>query len=112
MPVTLTAPGSAERIEVLSATDVVAEVKQRVPWPKFHANYLAKLTEAKKFPKPWIELGGRKGWLRQDLDAWIEEKSIGAQEKRDEEVLLLYKGMTERELEAEFARLKRKLKAK
>lgn len=112
MPVTLTAPGTKEKIEVLSTTDVVAEVQERVPWPKFHENYLKKLTDKGNFPEPWIEIGGRKGWLRQDVAQWIEERAAGAQEKRDEEILALLAGKTDKELEQEFARLKKKLRAR
>lgn len=108
MPV-LTAPNTGETIEVLSTTEVVGEIQKRVPWPAFHANYLAKLEQKGKFPEPWLEIGGRKGWLRQDIETWIEERSSGARKKREEEAAALYGDLDERELNKALAELKKRI---
>lgn len=111
MSVTLTAPTTGEKIEVLSTTDVVNEIKVRVPWPKFHENYLKKLTDKGQFPAPWLEIGGRKGWLRQDLDQWIAQKSEGHRERAREEAAQRYAGLSGKELDRELAELKKRIQA-
>ena len=55
-----------------------AQLKQLVPYSLGH---IARLEQARAFPRR-LKLGpNRVGWLATEIDAWIQEKSEGRTEK-------------------------------
>lgn len=113
MTVLISPVDQGESFEVLSTLEVVREVQERVPWPKFHENYLKKLQDKEKFPAPWISIGGRKGWLRPGVDAWIEQESVKRREQAiQESVSYSYlAGLKGRELDKALAEIKKRIQA-
>lgn len=111
MPVTLTAPKSGEKIEVLSAQEVIFEVKTRTSLVGFGEGYLKKMTDSGRFPAPIIEISKRRGYEVGTVEKWIAERQSQDRISVIDDTAARMKHLKGKDLDRALADLKQKIQA-
>lgn len=97
-------------LELMSATDVVSEVRAR-GWSKFSQNYLATLKKKGKFPEPWVTVANRDVWLKDQFETWWDNRAVEARDAALEKAAQTLIGLKGRDLDKAFAELRKRIES-